>query len=349
MTPITKNGSDMIRVFDVHGNELEATYPKRAKGLVRKGRAQWLSSVNHDDPDFVPDSIILYDEEPSADSTPRTADIQQTEVQSMLFFNTNNDPDTTSEIPAEEPENAEIPQSEIDPDVQKMIDDFKVLMSKARADMAQMQDEAQTAFTEARLMKSEAESLLSKAKAAVKGAYHKAADAISAKKEEAASVFDTDLEEDEYSGVSFPDFGEIPEVPEAGSADQTDFTEVLTEILDMLDDIGERELSGDPDIAKIESDHLAALSDSLREVYKQTLAAMEQSRRDAAQAQAHTRRQQLLEEQIRRMEDDKNRQITIVSQLFRDEKITLDEMLAQTSHISSGYNDRILLIINQMK
>jgi len=34
-TPITKN----IRVVDAAGNEYEATYPKRAKGLVKNGRA----------------------------------------------------------------------------------------------------------------------------------------------------------------------------------------------------------------------------------------------------------------------------------------------------------------------
>ena len=34
-TPITKN----IRVIDTMGNEYEATYPKRAKGLVKNGRA----------------------------------------------------------------------------------------------------------------------------------------------------------------------------------------------------------------------------------------------------------------------------------------------------------------------
>ena len=34
-TPITKN----IRVIDAAGNEYEATYPKRAKGLVKNGRA----------------------------------------------------------------------------------------------------------------------------------------------------------------------------------------------------------------------------------------------------------------------------------------------------------------------
>ena len=45
MTPITKN----IRVVDENGNEYEATYPKRAKGLVKNGRARFLS----------PDTICL--------------------------------------------------------------------------------------------------------------------------------------------------------------------------------------------------------------------------------------------------------------------------------------------------
>ena len=38
MIPITKN----IRVFDEHGTEYEATYPKRAKGLVKNGRARFI-------------------------------------------------------------------------------------------------------------------------------------------------------------------------------------------------------------------------------------------------------------------------------------------------------------------
>ncbi len=38
MTPIEKN----IRVVDEQGNEYEATYPKRAKGLVKNGRARFI-------------------------------------------------------------------------------------------------------------------------------------------------------------------------------------------------------------------------------------------------------------------------------------------------------------------
>lgn len=41
MTPITKN----ITVVDENGNILDSTYPKRAKGLVKKGRAQWVNNT----------------------------------------------------------------------------------------------------------------------------------------------------------------------------------------------------------------------------------------------------------------------------------------------------------------
>ena len=287
MTPITKNGSELIRVFDVHGNELEATYPKRAKGLVRKGRAQWLGSVNHDDPNFVPDSIILYDEEP-ADHSERTADIQQTEVQSMLFFNTNNEPDTdnTNEIPTEEPETTEAPQSEIDPVVPKMIDDFKIVMSKARADMAKMQDEANSTFAEARRMKAEAE--------------------------------------------------EIP-------AEPVDYQSLLEGIIASLNDIGLKELSGDPDIASIETNHLAAQSENLREIYKQTIAAMEQIRKEAAQIAV-----QLLEERIAKLEEDKTCQIKTLGKLFADGLISVDQMIGEIGSTTRFYNDEINKLIAMM-
>ena len=39
MTPITKN----INVIDEQGNVYEATYPKRAKGLVKQGRARFIN------------------------------------------------------------------------------------------------------------------------------------------------------------------------------------------------------------------------------------------------------------------------------------------------------------------
>ncbi len=40
MTPITENRSGTVRVFDENGQELTPTYPRRAKGLLKNGRAQ---------------------------------------------------------------------------------------------------------------------------------------------------------------------------------------------------------------------------------------------------------------------------------------------------------------------
>lgn len=206
----------------------------------------------------------------------------------MLFFNTNNDPDTdnTNEIPTEEPETTEAPQSEIDPDVQKMIDNFKVLMSKARADMAQMQDEENSAFAEARRMKAEAE--------------------------------------------------EIP-------AEPVDYQSLLEGIIASLNDIGLKELSGDPDIASIETNHLAAQSENLRELYKQTIAAMEQIRKEAAQIAV-----QLLEERIAKLEEDKTGQIKTLGKLFEDGLINADQMIGEMGSTTRYYNDEINKLIAMM-
>ncbi|MGN1345482.1 MAG: hypothetical protein ACI4V1_01745, partial [Eubacteriales bacterium] len=46
---MTKNES--IRVFDEIGNEIGQTYPRRAQGLLKKGRARFLSD----------DAIVLTD------------------------------------------------------------------------------------------------------------------------------------------------------------------------------------------------------------------------------------------------------------------------------------------------
>ena len=221
------------------------------------------------------------------------------------------------------PENAE----DIDPAVQKMIEDLSAHITKTseeiekkRVEMAKEQEEANIAAAKARMEMEKQRMETEKRR----------------------------READEYAGISFLDFGEIPEAEEIPT-EPVNYQSLLEGIIASLNNISLKELSGDPDIAAIETNYLHDQSENLREVYSQTLSAMEQQRREAAQAQAHSRRQQLLEEQIRRLEEDKNRQITIVAQLFREEKITLDEMLEQTSHISSGYNDRILLVINQMK
>ena len=58
MTPIEKN----VRVVDEQGNEYEATYPKRAKGLVKNGRARFLDESTiclACPPDTVMEDIIM--------------------------------------------------------------------------------------------------------------------------------------------------------------------------------------------------------------------------------------------------------------------------------------------------
>lgn len=317
MTPITKNGSELIRVFDVHGNELEATYPKRAKGLVRKGRAQWLGSVNHDDPDFVPDSIILYD---NADPMPRTADIQQTEVQSMF----NNEIINNEYIPEINnttgiPENAE----EIDPAAQKMIEDLAAHITKTSEEMEKQRVEIAKELEEANIAAAKARMEMGKQRMEMEKRRREA---------------------DEYAEVTFPDFGEIPEIP----AEPVDYQSLLEGIIASLNNISLKELSGDPDIAAIETNHLQGQSENLREVYSQTLSAMEQSRKEAAQIAVYNRRQQLLEERIAKLEEDKTGQIKSLGKLFEDGPITADQMIGEIGSTTRYYNDEINKLIAMM-
>ena len=317
MTPITKNGSDSIRVFDVHGNELEATYPKRAKGLVRKGRAQWLGSVNHDDPDFVPDSIILYDNadwnsspaEP-ADHVPRTADIQHhTEVQSMFNNEINNNEyipeiNNTTGIP----ENAE----EIDPAVQKMLEDLSAHITKTseetekqRLEMAKVQEEANIAATKARM--------------------------------------EMEKQRREADGdAAIPDFGEIPEIPaDAGSVD---FQNLLGGILDTLDSIGAKELSDDIDIAAVETGHLHDLSETLRDIYHKTL----NVRKETAQIAAYTQKQKLLAERIAKLEEEKSMMLRTIGKIFEEEQLGGNQFIYHINDTTRYYNDEINKLIAMM-
>jgi len=63
-TPMAKNG-DTISVFDESGNEIGQTYPKRANGLIKKGRARRTSD----------DSIVLCDDKTPDSATCPTDDI----------------------------------------------------------------------------------------------------------------------------------------------------------------------------------------------------------------------------------------------------------------------------------
>jgi hypothetical protein len=67
MVPIIKN----IRVVDEQGNEYEATYPKRAKGLIKNGRARFINEnviCLACPPDKINDNIYLEDNKMNNDN-----------------------------------------------------------------------------------------------------------------------------------------------------------------------------------------------------------------------------------------------------------------------------------------
>ena len=78
MIPIAKN----IIVVDEQGNEYEATYPKRAKGLVKNGRARFVSNNTIC---FVCPPNILEDEEMNDINVENAAEIKESaEVQTEV-------------------------------------------------------------------------------------------------------------------------------------------------------------------------------------------------------------------------------------------------------------------------
>lgn len=86
-TPIEKN----VRVIDEQGNEYEATYPKRAKGLVKHGRARFLSD----------DLICLA-------CPPNSTDLEDSQMKDFLFHK-RSDAQPTPVVP-ETPETPETPE-----------------------------------------------------------------------------------------------------------------------------------------------------------------------------------------------------------------------------------------------
>ena len=64
-TPMTANGSgSRIRVFDESGEMIGTTFPKRARGLVKNGRARWLADeTNASDPVMIPEMTNESEEE----------------------------------------------------------------------------------------------------------------------------------------------------------------------------------------------------------------------------------------------------------------------------------------------
>ena len=205
---------------------------------------------------------------------------------------------------------------EIDPAAQKMLEDLAAHITKTseeiekkRVEMAKEQEESNIAAAKARM-----------------------------------EMEKQRREADEYAAVSFPDFGEIPEIP----AEPVDYQSLLEGIIASLNNIILKELSGDPDIAAIETNHLHDQSENLREVYSQTLSAMEQIRREAAQIAVYNRRQQLLEERIAKLEEDKTGQIKSLGKLFEDGPITADQLIGEIGSTTRYYNDEINKLIAMM-
>lgn len=106
-TPMTANGSGFrIRVFDADGHQIGETYPKRARGLVKHGRAVWLTETSYaEDPDEIYPDLLLF---------PRGGDENLTNTENM-----------------EEPIMSEY-NNEHEQRIHDMIARFRVEMAKAR-------------------------------------------------------------------------------------------------------------------------------------------------------------------------------------------------------------------------
>lgn len=87
MIPITKNDDcgvkRTVRVFSADGEEIGHTYPKRARGLVKKGRARY---VNGCDIRLVVSEVNEFTEETNMDTNRYPANDQVTEPVNRLYF-----------------------------------------------------------------------------------------------------------------------------------------------------------------------------------------------------------------------------------------------------------------------
>ena len=99
MTPITENRSGTVRVFDENGQELTPTYPRRAKGLLKNGRAQRCVTADGED------AIILSAESAPAPPPDRLEEYKMAEVLENKMLNPEEIPEeTVNEVPEELPE-----------------------------------------------------------------------------------------------------------------------------------------------------------------------------------------------------------------------------------------------------
>ncbi|MCR4907142.1 MAG: hypothetical protein K6A33_13815 [Clostridiales bacterium] len=159
---MTTNGSgSRIRVFDADGRQIGETYPKRARGLVKHGRAVWLTESSYArDPDAICPDLLLF---------PRN-EAGETDF-SSLFINRQEDH----------------PMSEYNNEHEQRIND---MIARFRAEMAKAREIAEKATAEAENVIREVE-----ASGVVEKAAEKAADVVETVKaafaEEAGKVSDT--------------------------------------------------------------------------------------------------------------------------------------------------------------
>ena len=140
---MTANGSGhLIRVFDENGEQIGTTYPKRARGLVRRGRARWNAGTpNASEPVSQPDSIVIYRNQSGAEAEPAYDASQKHDhpEEDMTEFNNQNQNNNENRQPTE----AEIR-------IRERIEKFRAEMAKAREIAEKAAAEAQAAMEEAR-------------------------------------------------------------------------------------------------------------------------------------------------------------------------------------------------------
>ena len=141
---MTANGSgSRIRVFDESGELIGTTFPKRARGLVKNGRARWLADTpNIDRPDAPtaePDSIILYRHAAGAEAESAAHAPQKTTDTEDIMNEFNNNGSNNNGTP-----------SETELRIRKIVEQFQEEIIKARELAEKAAAEAQAAAAAAR-------------------------------------------------------------------------------------------------------------------------------------------------------------------------------------------------------
>ncbi|MBQ3637615.1 MAG: hypothetical protein II953_04560, partial [Clostridia bacterium] len=138
---MTANGSgSRIRVFDESGEWIGTTYPKRARGLVKNGRARWLADeTNASDPVMIPDSIVLTRQSAGAEEDIAPRNIFETDREENIMNEFNNNTN----------------KSENEIRIEAMIAKFQEDMAKAREIAEKAAAEAREAMEQTRAAEAE--------------------------------------------------------------------------------------------------------------------------------------------------------------------------------------------------